>query len=199
VAYTKQTWADGEAGETPIEAAALNHIEDGIEAAAATADTASAGLADKADADHTHTELTTATDTSTAGTIVRRDASGGFGAAYVFGLLTPSGATSATPKSYVDSGDATAKVRTNHTGTQAISTVDGLQTALDAKLESVAFDDLPAGTTLTVLKSGGTWPARPTSRSDIIVAWKGADPSPAIVTSGTGGMLDEVDYRLVTP
>ena len=57
---------------------------------------------------------------------------------------------------------------------------------------------LPAGATLTVIKSG-TWPARPTSRSDIIVQWKGADPSPTIVSSGTGGMLDNVDIRLVTP
>jgi hypothetical protein len=32
-----------------------------------------------------------------------------------------------------------------------------------------------------------------------VVAWKGPDPSPAIVASGTGGMLDDVDYRIVTP
>ena len=54
---------------------------------------------------------------------------------------------------------------------------------------------LPAGTTITVLKAAGTWPARPTSRADLIVRWKGADPSPAIVTSGTGGMMDGVDVR----
>jgi hypothetical protein len=57
---------------------------------------------------------------------------------------------------------------------------------------------LPAGSTLTVIKSG-TWPARPTSRADIVVIWKGADPSPSIVSSGTGGMLDNVDIRAVTP
>jgi hypothetical protein len=61
------------------------------------------------------------------------------------------------------------------------------------------YANLPAGSTLTVAKSGGTWPARPTSRSDIIVQWKGADPSPTIVSSGTGGMLDNVDIRFVTP
>jgi hypothetical protein len=33
MAYTKQTWADGESGGTPITAARLAHIEDGIEAA----------------------------------------------------------------------------------------------------------------------------------------------------------------------
>jgi len=90
------------------------------------------------------------------------------------------------------------------------------QTALNAKVSSslvnaangVAGLDasillpialLPAGSTLTVQKSGGVWPARPTSRSDITVQWKGPDPSPAIVSSGTGGMLDNVDVRFVTP
>lgn len=66
-------------------------------------------------------------------------------------------------------------------------------------LTSVTYADLPAGTTVTVLKSGGVWPARPTARADLIVAWKGADPDPAIVASGTGGMHDGIDYRLVTP
>jgi hypothetical protein len=64
---------------------------------------------------------------------------------------------------------------------------------------SPTYANLPAGSTLTVAKSGGVWPARPTSRTDIIVQWKGADPSPSIVSSGTGGMLDNVDIRFVTP
>ena len=59
--------------------------------------------------------------------------------------------------------------------------------------------DLPAGVTLTVQKAGATWPARPTDRADVTVQWKGPDPSPAIVTSGTGGMLSGVDVRFVTP
>lgn len=58
--------------------------------------------------------------------------------------------------------------------------------------------DLPAGSTLSVSKAGGVWPARPTSRADITVIWKGADPSPAIVASGTAGMLNG-DLRVVTP
>lgn len=61
------------------------------------------------------------------------------------------------------------------------------------------YSSLPAGSTLTVFKSGSTWPARPTSRTDIEVIWKGADPDPSIVASGTGGMLDNVDTRFVTP
>lgn len=62
----------------------------------------------------------------------------------------------------------------------------------------ITVADLPAGTTLTVLKSGSSWPARPTARADIVVVWKGPDPSPAIVSSGTGGMRDGVDERHVT-
>lgn len=64
---------------------------------------------------------------------------------------------------------------------------------------SPTYANLPAGTTITVMKSGGVWPARPTSRTDIVVAWKGPDPSPSIITSGTAGMMDNVDYRMVTP
>lgn len=66
--------------------------------------------------------------------------------------------------------------------------------------------DLPAGSTITVHKTGGAWPGgdadtgvRPTARTDITVMWKGPDPSPAIVASGTAGMLDDVDIRLITP
>ncbi|MGB4761741.1 MAG: hypothetical protein WBP12_00090 [Candidatus Saccharimonas sp.] len=61
------------------------------------------------------------------------------------------------------------------------------------------YANIPAGTTLTVTKSAGVWPARPTSRTDIVVQWKGPDPSPSIVSSGTAGMLDNVDIRFVTP
>ena len=64
---------------------------------------------------------------------------------------------------------------------------------------AVSYATLPAWTTLTVFKSGSNWPARPTSRADIVVQWRGPDPSPSIVSSGTGGMLDNVDIRLVTP
>lgn len=64
---------------------------------------------------------------------------------------------------------------------------------------SPTYANLPAGTTITVTKSGSSWPARPTSRADIIVQWKGPDPSPSIISSGTSGMLDNVDIRFVTP
>lgn len=38
---------------------------------------------------------------------------------------------------------------------------------------------------------------RPTARADVMVIWKGADPSPNIVTTGTAGMLDGSDERHV--
>jgi hypothetical protein len=67
--------------------------------------------------------------------------------------------------------------------------------------DSVLFDDLPAGVTLTLAKpSGGAWPGVPTVRTDLIIQWKGADPSPPVVASrtlGSAGMLDNVDLRIV--
>lgn len=61
------------------------------------------------------------------------------------------------------------------------------------------MSNAPAGYMHTVVKTGGTWPARPTARTDIIVRWKGADPGPAEVSSGTGGMITGVDERAITP
>lgn len=85
-----------------------------------------------------------------------------------------------------------------------LSAVQSELAGVEAELASVAspsdptVSQMPAGITLTVLKSGSTWPARPTARADVVVAWKGPDPSPSIVSSGTAGMLNNVDYRLVT-
>lgn len=56
----------------------------------------------------------------------------------------------------------------------------------------------PAGIVGFVVKSGSSWGARPTSRTDILVIWVGPDPSPPIVSSGTGGMIDNLDVRMVT-
>ena len=89
-------------------------------------------------------------------------------------------------------------------GIAASPTVPGLG-SLDTRLDAVEatlsttlpISMMPAGTTITVFKSGGVWPARPTARTDIVVRWRGADPSPPIVSSGTGGMLDNVDERQI--
>jgi hypothetical protein len=57
-----------------------------------------------------------------------------------------------------------------------------------------------SGSTITINKSGSTWPGVPTTRTDIVVIWAGADPSPPPVsfrTLGSPGLLDNVDYRVV--
>lgn len=77
-----------------------------------------------------------------------------------------------------------------------IADVNGLTAALATKADA---SSILAGTTLTVQKNGTVWPARPTARTDVTVIWKGAEPSPPIVASGTGGMLDNVDSRWITP
>ncbi|HLR83958.1 MAG TPA: hypothetical protein VK059_03360 [Nocardioidaceae bacterium] len=46
--------------------------------------------------------------------------------------------------------------------------------------ETVDLDDIPAGAMITVDKSGSTWPSRPTSRSDVVVRWRGEAPGPTI-------------------
>lgn len=56
MAYTKNPqWKDYPDESTPVTAERLNHLEDGVYAAAATADSAAAGLSGKADTGHTHT------------------------------------------------------------------------------------------------------------------------------------------------
>jgi len=63
------------------------------------------------------------------------------------------------------------------------------QTALDLKAPL-------ASTAQFVIKLGGTWGARPTADANILVIWVGLDPSPSIVTSGTGGMYNN-DIRII--
>lgn len=65
-------------------------------------------------------------------------------------------------------------------------------------MAAVPISDLPAGSTITVYKTGGVWPARPTTRTDVTVVWTGALPAPAIVGSGTGGAYNG-DKHDVTP
>ena len=70
------------------------------------------------------------------------------------GIMLPIGVMIRNPAGGGGGGDATTLNgengayyldRANHTGTQAIGTIDGLQTALDSKIESVAWGDI-AGT-----------------------------------------------------
>lgn len=89
MSYAKQSWADGSAGGTPITAARLSYIEDGVAAVAATADAAEATLAG-------------ATDSLTPDTIVRRSPAGYFTASTVFLTENWGDPGAATRKDYVD-------------------------------------------------------------------------------------------------
>lgn len=87
-----------------------------------------------------------------------------------------------------------------HKPLATIEYVDAEITASEADT-TVDYSDLPPYTTLVVAKNGAVWPGPPTLRSDIIIIWKGADPSPSIVsvrTLGTPGMLNNVDLRMIT-
>lgn len=95
------------------------------------------------------------------------------------------------------------------------------QVYLDGRYGRAGGAGLMPGAVITVFKDPATgfWPAsynsttgapvytagsasagvRPTSRADVMVIWKGPDPSPAVVSSGTGGMLTGSDERHITP
>lgn len=82
-----------------------------------------------------------------------------------------------------------------------VLTWDGTNNVYVPATPSVGVAGLPAGSTLTLIKSGATWPGAPTTRTDIVIQWKGADPGPSVVSSrtlGSAGILDGVDIRLVT-
>lgn len=89
-------------------------------------------------------------------------------------------------------------VMSNPSDNQVLSYDSGTQKWINSSTP-IGYADLPAGVTITVFKSAGVWPARPTARTDLVVAWRGPDPAPAIITSGTGGMLENVDKHEVTP
>lgn len=159
------------------------------------------------------------TPDATPDTVVRRDAFGGFAADHAsldYLSLTdpPTVPSHGTSKAYVDAQVATKITAFADPNADRLVfwddsagawapltpgaglTITGTTITADG---APTLANLPAGTTLTVLKSGSTWPARPTARTDIVVQWRGTDPSPSIVASGTGGMLDGVDVRFVTP
>jgi hypothetical protein len=66
--------------------------------------------------------------------------------------------------------------------------------------DDVEYEDLPAGTTITLSKVNGVWPGVPTDNADTIIIWKGEEPSPPVVQTrvlGQPGMLDNVDIRMI--
>ena len=102
------------------------------------------------------------------------------------------------------SGDVSAMLATVNTvagqASAAAGVAENLEDRVVALENGAAAGAIAAGTVLGVNKAqnGGTWPDRPTSRTDVTVMWVGAEPSPPSVTSGTGGMYDH-DLRFVTP
>lgn len=79
---------------------------------------------------------------------------------------------------------------------------DGLEAAAavaDNALAAAGTGATPTGAVIAVYKpAGGSWPARPSASSSVTYLWVGDDPSPPIVTSGTGGMRSGIDLRAVT-
>lgn len=83
------------------------------------------------------------------------------------------------------SAQAYAIERSNHTGTQAFSTIDG----------TASIEQLPAGCTVDVYQaSNGTWPERPTEREDIRVNYVGYFGDDTLPDDAIEG-LDSYMYR----
>jgi hypothetical protein len=83
MAYSKQTWVNGSGGGTPVSAARLGHIEDGVEAAALTADTATTLVATK------QARLVVRSARITTGNVTLPDTSGAWQALAGFELTIP--------------------------------------------------------------------------------------------------------------
>lgn len=68
-----------------------------------------------------------------------------------------------------------------------------------AGAEAIHLNEMPSKLTIVINKSGGVWPGVPTTRSDIVIVWRGANPPPPTVNSRTldqPGMLLGVDIGL---
>lgn len=97
----------------------------------------------------------------------------------------------ATDKTYPSGlrrvGGGTAESTHTEHGT---ATPDSIQAALEALGGKVPESRLTDGTMLAVRKAGTSWPARPTTRTDVMVVWVGAEPAPPV---GGTGMVEAVD------
>lgn len=175
MAYIPEGWADGAAGGTPLQAVRLSYMETGIANAATTADSA----------------LTQAQAAASAATA---NANAITGKADQTALDSLSSTVSTLNQTVTTVQNTTAQTSYVDNAVSGLATTAYVQSQVAGVAPSYA--NLPAGTQIVVLKAGGTWPVRPTSRTDIVVAWKGADPSPVI---GGTGMVSGVDIRYVTP
>lgn len=100
-------------------------------------------------------------------------------------------ADAAAGASAVGLGTANADIAALNTSMAATTNASNLTSGTVNPLRSAV------ATVFRVRKVAGVWPARPTSRTDVTVEWIGPNPSPPIVTSGTGGMY-ELDSRGIT-
>ena len=142
MAYVKNpTWQDGEAGGTRIDAADLNHMEEGIEAAALTADSATSALAGKANTAHTHVvaDVTDATATGqalmTAASAAAARATIGAGTSSL--TLGTTAGTAAEGNHTHASATFTGNVTVNDAKVTAGTTTDVFATAFEVKRNDV--------------------------------------------------------------
>jgi tail-like repeat protein len=155
--YTKQTWADSPATTSPISAARLTHIEDGIgdahdlaaglETSKATTTALTTGLAGKADSSHTHTIG------NVTGLQAALDGKAGSTHSHAVADVTGLQATldGKAPASHTHAiGDTTGlqtaldgKAGTTHS--HAVADVTGLQAALDGKQASGTYATTTSG------------------------------------------------------
>jgi hypothetical protein len=154
VAYSKQTWIDGEAGGTSIDADRLGHLEDGVAAAATTSDAAATAIAGLGTA--------SAANTGTASGNVPLLGTGGRLALARIASGTPDGtkfvADDGTLKTPAGGGTITSASITDATATgiavlTAVSQAAG-RTAIGAGTSSLAL-----GTTSSTAKAGDYAPA----------------------------------------
>ena len=80
--------------------------------------------------------------------------------------------------------------------------IQALAVAVATEIKSIrttagSIASLPPGSYVRVDKAGGVWPARPTTRTDIVVVFRGADPDPATVVPPSVAGMYSGDERLV--
>lgn len=143
--YSQNVWANGAEGGTPINAARLTHVEEGIAAASAAADAAAAAAAASATVGYVDSAVVNKATTS-----------------YVDSAVAGRASTT-----YVDSAANAVKARSTHTGTQTASTISDFTTATQSVVASqlVAGDNVtltPSGSSIVVAATGGGAPVTTT-------------------------------------